>query len=33
VPDSRIPASPIMQKALIPDVPKIVDAIRKVHAL
>ena len=33
VPDSRIPASPIMQKALIPDVPKIVKAIRKLHAI
>ena len=33
VPDSRIPASPIMQKALIPDVPKIVEAIRKLHAI
>ncbi|CAB4592933.1 unannotated protein [freshwater metagenome] len=33
VPDSRIPASPVMQKALIPDVPKIVEAIRKLHAI
>ncbi|CAB5241044.1 unannotated protein [freshwater metagenome] len=32
-PDSRIPASPILQSGLIPTVAKIVDAARELHAL